>query len=244
MAEGLAAHDTAVAERHDGAGRAGAAARRFMSGSSGDGRRRMNRRYSTIVTVLKFGLLAIAVGLLLAVALWPEFNRSDQSPLRVLDIEVDEDAGQAIMLGPRLQGTDERSQRYSLRATTATQDDQKAGWVGLDRPNGDLHMRDGTWMYVNSDTGLFDRNTEVLDLFGTVRLMHDDGHVVVTPTARLYLDRSEAIGEMPVEGESKVGTLISEGFEIRDGGDIIDFTGQARMLIHSTSAPAASEVGG
>lgn len=176
-------------------------------------------------------LPVLAVGLLLAVALWPEFERSEDRA-RVSFRRVIQASPEALrVVEPRYQGLDEQNRPYTLTADTATQAGQQQDVVDLEEPRADILLNDGAWVLLEARAGRFDKARNHLDLTGNVTLWHDNGTMMVTEQAAVQLAEGAASGDAPVAAQGPFGTLTSEGFRLRDRGQVVIFTGNARAVL-------------
>ena len=73
---------------------------------------------------------------------------------------------------------------------------------------------------------------------------HSGGYTVETAEARIDLKDGSAEGNKTVLGHGPAGTLRSEGFRILDNGQVVRFTGKARLVINANSAEAKDMVPG
>ena len=122
--------------------------------------------------------------------------------------------------------------------------------VNLQKLIADMTMRDGAWVAVTADNGIYHRDAGTVDLSGNVTLFHDTGLSFETDAATVDLKNDWARGDQPVEGQNSGGQLASQGFEVRDSGQTIVFTGRAWLKLFpkksapQDSAPRDSEGGG
>jgi len=200
-----------------------------LRGLFGSGRYRDS--YSLLVRFLKVALPVSALGLVVLVALWPELSGTKQRIEANLPKIERDDGGLVTMLDARLTGLDDDNQRFNLRAAAATRIPEREDLVELDLPDGDLLLSDGTWLALTANSGLMDRTAETVDLMGDVNLFHDEGHEFITTNAQVDMASGRAHGVAPVKGQSPMGAMRSQGFEVSDNGDVIRFTGKAWMLI-------------
>lgn len=199
--------------------------------------RRYSAMHSRVVNLLKVLLPAVALGLVAMVLLWPQLNPIDQRfRLRAVGVSID-DLENLRMLNPRYVGTDSQNQPYSLTADQALQLSGDGNLTDLTKPKGDITLKDGTWLALSAETGVYRKQNETLDLEGKVNLFHDGGYEILTPKARIELDQGNAAGDMPVTGQGPDTELEGEGFRIYDRGDRVIVTGQSRLLIRP-GAPA------
>lgn len=187
-------------------------------------------RRRLLVSVAKRALPALALALLATVALWPEFDSAADRG-RVAFRRVLQTTPEALrIIEPRYQGIDEQSRPFTVTARLAVQagDD---GIVTLEAPRADMTLSDGTWVYVDSRDGRYDRPGAMLDLVGNVTLHHDDGTQFITERARLDLKAGSGAGDDPVAAQGPFGTLTAQGFRLIDRGQVVVFTGQARTVL-------------
>src|SRR5262249_34873866 len=89
----------------------------------------------------------------------------------------------------------------------------------------------GAWLAVTSDTGLYQQQSQVLDLFGQVHLFHDRGIEFTTDSARVFMTQGTAEGDEHIEGQGDFGSLEAEGFRLLERGERVIFTGKARLIL-------------
>jgi lipopolysaccharide export system protein LptC len=193
-----------------------------------------NLRYTRFVAWMKLLLPLVAIGLLMLVVAWPQIQSSmDKLHLMMPRIDARE-ARDLRMVNPRYTGVDKENRPYVVTADVARQTPNKDDLVALEVPKADIVMQNGAWVAVTSDTGLYQSQTQLLDLYGQVHLFHDRGMTFSTESARLELDRSIAEGGQPVSGHGPSGEIQSEGFRLLERGEVVIFTGKARALLNST----------
>lgn len=186
------------------------------------------RRFA--VRIAKWFLPLAGVGLLLAIAVWPELDRMEDRA-RVSFRRVIQAQPEAVRLvQPRYQGLDDQNRPFSVTATVATQT-ENADIVDLDRPRADVLLTDGSWVLLESNQGRFDKGQHLLDLSGDVTLWQDGGNLLVTAAAQVQLQEGSASGDEPVAAQGPFGTLVSEGFRLIDRGQVVIFTGHARAVL-------------
>jgi lipopolysaccharide export system protein LptC len=114
--------------------------------------------------------------------------------------------------------------------------------INLQKPIADMTMADGAWVAVKADSGIYHRDAGTVDLSGNVTLFHDTGLSFATDAATVDLKNDWARGDQPVEGQNADGQLASQGFEVRDSGQTIVFTGRAWLkLFPKKAAPASGD---
>lgn len=194
-------------------------------------RRLAMRRFTVLIA--KVGLPLLALALLSAVALWPEFARvGEQGRLsfrRVFALEAES----GRMLQPHYRGVDERERPYTLTASWANQIGPNR--VELGDPKGDMVLEGGNWMQVEAKQGVFIQHSELLDLSHDVVLYRDDGTVVRTNTAAVDVKQGAASSDDKTHAEGPFGVLDAQGFMLTDKGTAIQFQGPARLILNGAS---------
>lgn len=187
-------------------------------------------RRRVAVRLAKWLLPMAGVGLLLAIAVWPELDRMEDrarvSFRRVLQAQPDA----VRMVEPRYQGLDEQNRPFTVTANVAAQTD-RPDIVDLERPRADLLLTDGSWVLLESRDGRFDKASNRLDLSGEVTLWQDGGNMLVTEAAEIDLKEGSAGGNRAVAAQGPFGTLVSEGFRLTERGQVVVFTGRARAIL-------------
>lgn len=195
-------------------------------------RRRIRLRRFTVLTA-KLGLPLLAVLLLSAIVLWPEFDRlSDRTRTsfrRVFSL----DAESGRMLDPHYKGVDERNRPYTITAAWATQ--ATATRIDLGDPKGDLVLESGNWLQVEAREGVFIQRAELLDLSQDVVMYRDDGTVLRTQTAAIDIKQGAASSEDKTHAEGPFGVLDSQGFTLTDKAGTVQFQGPAKLVLNGAS---------
>jgi lipopolysaccharide export system protein LptC len=191
-------------------------------------------RYSRRVAMMRLALPAIGTLLLVIVAVWPRvaplFDR-----LRFAAIDLRE-ARELRMLNPRYAGTDRSGRPFIVTAAIGRQVPGRDDVMALDQPRADLKSHNGANVVVTADSGVYQSNTQFLDLFGHVTLTHENGTQIVTESARLDAANNAGEGHDPVEGHGPSGDIKAQGFQIIDKGDIVIFTGNSELWLRGSKS--------
>ncbi|MHA1113119.1 MAG: LPS export ABC transporter periplasmic protein LptC [Alphaproteobacteria bacterium] len=194
---------------------------------------RFDARYSRFVGLMKLVLPLTALLLIALVVMWPQFQ-PDKQPMRIGYAEMEtEGASAGRMSQPRFTALDDENQFYTVTAVLARQPDPKNEVVILDKPAADVALKDGSWLAVSAESGIFRQEKRTLMLEGGVSLFHDDGYEMRTKTAFIDLDKGIARGNEPVAGQGPLGLINAQGFRIDRDKETITFTGKAKMVIFS-----------
>ena len=181
---------------------------------------------------MKVLLPALAAALVLLVIAWPQLMPDvTRSGLDFAKFARDQ-AKTLNMLNARYSGVDENNQPFNVAADLATQAPDNENVVELQHPKADIRTTEGDMVALSARVGHYHREEETLDLAGKVHLVHDKGFDIVTESARVDLKDGSAAGDAAVSGQGPSGELQSEGFRLRERGQVIVFTGRSRLLIY------------
>jgi lipopolysaccharide export system protein LptC len=192
-------------------------------------------RYSRFVGRAKLVLPSIAASLIIALAAWPYVSVGlERLKINFPKLDITQLRDQK-MINPRYSGVDKEKRPFTVSADAGRQNGDQTtpdeALVALDGPKADLLTKEGAWVVVTGDTGIYQAQTHFLDLFGHVTLFHDKGYEFKTSSARVDLDAGTAEGHEPISGEGPSGTVSGEGFRALQKGDIVIFTGKNHLVL-------------
>ena len=189
--------------------------------------------YSHFVKFMKVVLPLLAFGIIGLLAAWPRIQGGDQSATR-------RDSGELEMMRALYVGTDTQDRPFSLTADRAVQSTSEPGVLDLVRPQGELTLKDGTWIAIKADRGRYNDKTGKLLLLGNANLFHDKGYEFKSDEAHIDVKAGNAWGDLPVTGQGPFGEIFSRGFRLFDSGATIVFNGPAHLAL----AAGLTESGG
>jgi lipopolysaccharide export system protein LptC len=200
--------------------------------------------YSRRVALLKLALPAIGGTLLLMVVAWPRLAPLfDRFRWAAIDLR---EARELRMINPRYGGTDRDGHPFVITGAVGRQVPQRDDVMSLDQPVANVVSHSGAKIVITADSGVYQTQTQFLDMFGKVTVTHENGSTFTTSAARLDAANDAAEGTAPVEGHGPQGDVSGQGFRILDKGDIVIFTGQSNLLLNSakqqTPAPAPAAI--
>jgi lipopolysaccharide export system protein LptC len=156
------------------------------------------------------------------------------------------EARELRMINPRYAGTDRDGRPFVITAAVGRQVPQRDDVMSLDQPVANVQSHNGAKVVITSDSGVYQTQTQFLDMFGKVTVTHENGSQFVTSSARLDSANDAAEGHAPVEGHGPQGDVTGQGFQILDKGDIVIFTGASNLLLKGSKeqgpAPAPAAV--
>jgi lipopolysaccharide export system protein LptC len=186
-----------------------------------------------LVTATKYVLPLLALGLLTAVALWPDLvQRRGFIPTPLSGVSGQLDGTR--LRHARYHGVNEKGEPYTLTTDTAKQLDSDR--IELTKPQGDLTQANGVWLNLKADHGIFAQKANTLDLWSNVVLYRDDGTTLTTASATVDVKGGSAVGGQPVHAEGPFGVLDADGgFTITDKGTAIQFSGNTHLIMNAAS---------
>src|SRR5713101_7320564 len=194
--------------------------------------------YSRRLALLKRVLPAVGVGLLLLVVVWPRLAPLwERMRLAFPAIDLRE-ARELRMINPRYAGSDRLGRPFVVTATVGRQVPNRQDLMSLEAPRADVKTHRGADIAVTAATGIYQSQAQLLDLFGEVTLVHQNGTRFVTDSARVDVANNAAEGSDPIAGEGPSGDIKADGFRILDRGDTIIFTGKSDMVLKGAKAGA------
>jgi lipopolysaccharide export system protein LptC len=196
------------------------------------------RAYSRFVQLSKRALPAVAASLLLLVVAWPRLEDAfEKIRLNAARIDLSE-ARDLHMVQARYTGIDRENRPFVITAQIARQKPNLNDLITLERPKGDLTTQTGTWIELSGDTGFYQPQQQLLDLFGNVALFQDKGDEFHSASAHVNMAAGTAEGDDPVTGQGPFGTITAQGFRIINKGATIFFTGHATLDMEPHQGPA------
>lgn len=212
-------------------------ARRRRSGGDGSNAnsrvlRRHTPGYTRFVNLMKMVLPLVALALISLVLVWPHLKPATNKfkiGIAALKTQFTKDSN---MTNPRYVGTDKNHRPFSVTADIAKNLSKISGSVEMEMPKADITLKDGSWLVLTAEEGVFNRDAKKLELQGSVNMFHDSGYEFRTAKLHVDLETGTATSKVPVQGQGPFGTLKSEGFRLVDKAQTIFFTGKTHMMIY------------
>ena len=120
---------------------------------------------------------------------------------------------------PRFAGVTPEGEPFAIRAEWALPDGAMPRFVDLERPEGEIEMRDGRTLSAKADTGRMHREQKTLVLEGAVVLDTSDGYHIETGLLEIDLDAKTANGPGAVSGSGPSGQIEAGSFRVESGED-------------------------
>lgn len=197
-------------------------------------RRRQRRHYGRFVGVAKLVLVALAAGLVVVLAIWPQFTKKD-GPTEIGQVEgiQEEDVESLRVTKAKLTGVSKDGQPYMVTFDDASQTSQESDLVRLTAPQADVELQDGAWISLSSPKGRYHRGNRILELDGDVLLFHDSGLEMNTGNVTFNLEAGTGAGYDPLHAQAPFGNFDAQGFRIRENNSIFHFTGPVHAVLYS-----------
>jgi len=189
--------------------------------------------YSRFVSIMKVLLPALAFILVIIVIVMPQLNDQLDSELSEEIFLDDGEADTLSLVNAKYFGTDSAGQRFSITASSAREVKGQEKQIKLNTPQADISLKDGTWLMVGADSGLYDRGKQVLNLEGKVSLFQDQGYEIHTDLATVFVQDGSGEGDKPVYTQGSFGQLESLGFKFKEKGKVFYFLGPAQLILNS-----------
>lgn len=170
------------------------------------------------------------LALLASVALWPDFENGVAGQRISYHLDSGASGAGGRLVDARYSSVDDKGEPYTLTATTAVQ--RGPNRINLSAPKGDITLHSGSWIMLAARRGVYAQRSRQLDLSGNVTLYRDDGTTLRSSNTTVDLAAGAAASGVPVSAEGPFGTLDATGYALLDGGQVIQFSGPARLVLN------------
>ena len=192
--------------------------------------------YARLVRVLRYALPAVAALMIVLVVTWPQLIGGGAGLIAPM-LAPNPLGGADVMRmnNPRYVGHTSNAEPVGVSAESAYLDPAQPDRIHLERVAAEIAKAGEGDLHLLAGSGIYDRETEDVDLSGGVELTTSDGYRFETPSVFLNLKRGQALGHEPIAGAGPSGTIAAERFEFRDGGERLRFMGRVRVTLHPRS---------
>lgn len=195
------------------------------------------QRHSRNVRRLKFALPSIAVILAVGFAAFSVMSTPPSGPIAKQTAEVAE--GELVMANPKLEGFTKDGQRYSMNAGRAVQDFEQQGVVTLHGIDANMPIDKDKWARVQTESGVFDRNANTLDVTTDITVTTSDGMVANLKSAFLDINNGNLKTSDPVDIQANGSKISAGSMSILDNGKRVIFESNVRLDIDPDQMKAA-----
>jgi lipopolysaccharide export system protein LptC len=193
----------------------------------------MAARHSRMVRILRIavpGAVALAMAGVVGISIFNPFRMlMPKLPLDMSNLVI---SGTKItMEAPHLSGYTPDQRPYEMWAKTAVQDVTDPDHVDLNKLRTKLLMQDGSTIFLDSLTGLFDNKAQTLDLHKDIFLQTTTGYEARLTQAHVDMVKNTVDSDEHVDVKLTNGTLTSDRLHIINGGEVVVFEGNVVMHI-------------
>jgi LPS export ABC transporter protein LptC len=186
-------------------------------------------------------LLLVGVGafLTLAVASWLGLlaNGKDVS-LEIKEVKRAE-SGEVQLTGARYHGLTPAGKPYEITAAQANEAPDGSGRVDMDQPTAVLTMRNGSLVNLQSNAGVFNKQTDIVSMSGAVVVTQPDRNLRLdTEALEADLKAGEMRSDVAVQVQDIDRRINADSMQVYDNGERIVFGGAAKMIIKNSNAIA------
>ena len=191
----------------------------------------MAARHSRLVRILRIavpGAVGLAMAGVIGISIFNPFRML--MPKLPLDMDNLVVSGTKItMEAPHLSGYTPDRRPYEMWAKTAVQDITDPDHVELNKLRTKLLMQDGSTVFLDSLTGLFDNKAQTLDLHKDIFLQTTTGYEARLTQAHVDMVKNTVDSDEHVDVKLTNGTLSSDRLHITNGGEVVRFEGNVVM---------------
>ena len=187
-------------------------------------------RHSRMVRILRIavpGAVGLAMAVVILIALFNPFRMGIPNGLKMDSLAV---SGTKItMESPHMSGYTPDRRPYEMWAKTAVQDVTDPDHVDLNKLKTKLLMQDGSTVFLDSLTGLFDNKAQTLDLHKDILMTTTTGYEARLTQAHVDMVKNTVDSDEHVDVKLTNGTLTSDRLHIINGGEVVIFEGNVVM---------------
>ena len=190
-------------------------------------------------------LVGVGVILTLAVTSWLGLlaNGKDVS-LEIKEVKRAE-SGEVQLTGARYRGLTPAGKPYEITAAKANEAADGSGRVDMDQPTAVLIMRNGSLVKLRSNSGIFNKQTDIVSMSGAVVVTQTDRNLRLdTEALEANLRAGEMHSDVPVQVQDIDRRISAGSMQVYDNGARIVFGGAAKMIIRDSNpiAPTSKAV--
>ena len=201
-------------------------------------------RHTQRVQFLRRAIIAVCVGAVGLIGFIVVFD-----PLRRLQIggfsvaSVGLEGTRIRMDKPRLSGYRADGQPYEVKANTVVQDTRRPKVFDLDSVDAKLGVKDGSTTAIQAAKGLYDAESDKLELSGAVRVKSEGQYDMKLRQASVDMRASSIVSREPVTVDLPNGRIEAAGATYEDATRKLEFIGpvHSEFRDNTPDAPADAE---
>ncbi len=205
-----------------------------FSYSSGDINSRNTgiEKHNRIVLFLKLLMPSFAVVAIALIILWPriveqkdKFRVGMTRPLLVSETE------NLSIVNSKFFSSDSKKQPFILSADLAIETEPNSRIINMTKPKASILLNSGTRVDVSSDSGILYQQENKLVFNEECIGISDKGHRLETKKVHIDLKDNSLTSNEKTHFYFPQGNIESQGLSVVNKGDIIKFTGKAKMVL-------------
>ena len=189
----------------------------------------MSYDYSFCINFLKkiffFGAFALIVLTFLTKSIQKFTNLNNE-------YQFESNKSEQVIIEPKFLGLNKNKKPFLVKANKAEKISNQENVYKLQKPSGEMKDNKGTMFFLNSLEGEFDQNNQKIHLYENVYLKNPEGLSFKTESAYIDLETNDIYGNVKTFGFNNNGKISSQGFKIKDQGNIITFKGPTNLIIN------------
>lgn len=189
------------------------------------------QRYTRFVTIAKRALLLAALALIAAVLAY-SLQPREQTRVAMTFERMGKVSNDLAMIKPKLTGTDDDGNPFTVTADSAVQDGRSARRARLNNVQADMTLKNNGWMSATATTGLVDATAKKLALWDGVSIFSDSGYELHTDEVHVDLANAVARGNHVVMGQGPLGSIRADRFSVDRQNQRIFLMGNVHTTIY------------
>jgi lipopolysaccharide export system protein LptC len=185
--------------------------------------------YRRMVRYIRVVLIVGVAAIVATIFLWPEIERTAPRPKNGVPPVASNE-----LVKPRFESIDHERQPYTVTADRAVQNANDPDLIELDQPIADMTMKDGTWVALEADRGLYMQEAQKIDLSGHVRVFQDDGYELKGNRLLIDVKAQTVTSPEPVTGHGPVGKLTAARMNGNGANGVLVFHGPATLTLNQS----------
>lgn len=188
-------------------------------------------RHHRFVRLMRIALPAVAIFLVAIVLIWPVVY-DGQPGFTLAFSQLDDFDDTLRMERPQFVGSDGQDRRFSVEAQSAYQaavDDENVYLEGI---SADVSSDAEFWIALDAPSGIFRRETDVLELAGQVNVFSSLGYEVHGRAFRVNLKEGTVVADTRVFGQGPLGAFEAAEMHVDVEGGSFELSGGVRMMIY------------
>ena len=184
-------------------------------------------------------LLGIGAALTVAVSSWLGLLANDKNvALEIKEVETVETSGVQLS-GARYRGLTPGGKPYEITAALAIEFPDGSGRVDMNQPTAVVTLQNGSVVNLKSDAGVFNKQTNIVIMSGTVVMMQPDRQLRLdTEILEANLKAGEMHSDVPVLVQDIDRRINADSMKVYDSGSRIIFGGATKMIIKNKEKTA------